>query len=124
MTILDNASKSTLTTVDNIFDFIMNSQTGDEEFTEIISEVFDNQIDGEVLTIAYNSYQEEFMKVFNLMGNVLLNGEFCKGTRNISGTNAIKRNNEYYSEGEGLEFKLLVEGNVGYKDKAAAKITK
>jgi hypothetical protein len=124
MTILDNASKSTLTTVDNIYDFIMNSKTGDEEFTEIISEVFDNQIDAEVLTIAYNSYQSEFMKVFNLVGNVLLNGEFCKGTRNISGTNAIKRNNEYYSEGEGLEFKLLVEGNVGYKDKAAAKITK
>jgi hypothetical protein len=42
MTIYDNASKNTLTTVANIFDFIMDNKSGDTEFTEIISEVFDN----------------------------------------------------------------------------------
>jgi hypothetical protein len=42
MTILDNTSKNTLTTVANIFDFIMDNKTGDTEFTEIIAEVFDN----------------------------------------------------------------------------------
>jgi hypothetical protein len=124
MTILDNESKNTLTTVNNIYDFIMNDKSGDTEFTEILTEVFDNQIDAEILTIAYNSYQHDFLKVFNLVGNVLLNQEFGRGTREISGSNAIKRNTEYYQDGDGSNYRIIAESNMGSTDKTPEQIAK
>jgi hypothetical protein len=124
MTILDNVSKNTLTTVKNIFDFIMDNKSGDTEFTEIISEVFDNQIDSEIFTIAYNSHQNQFLKVFNLVGNILLNHEFGVGTREISGTNAIKRNTDYYLTGAGSQYRRIAEGNTGSKEKNLVKLAK
>jgi hypothetical protein len=124
MTVLDNVSKNTLTTVENIYDFIMDNKSGDTEFTEIISEVFDNQIDSEIFTIAYNSNQNQFLKVFNLVGNVLLNHEFGIGTRDISGTNAIKRNTDYYLTGDGAQYRRIAEGSTGSKEKNIAKVSK
>jgi hypothetical protein len=56
MTIYDDLHKNSFKTEKNIFDFIMDSKSGDTEFTEIIAEIFDNQINSEILTIAYNSH--------------------------------------------------------------------
>jgi hypothetical protein len=55
---------------------------------------------------------------------VLLNNEFGKGTREISGTNAIKRNTDYYLTGDGAKYRRIAEGNTGSKEKNIAKLSK
>lgn len=112
MTILDRSDNTTLTEVEDIYQFIMNDESGDNEFTEVISDVFAKQLDAEVITIAYTSYKPQFMKVFNLMGNILLNNEFSQGTKIISGPDSIARNVDYFVSGEGSQFRSLIESSV------------
>lgn len=120
MTILSN--NTILKNSSEIYDFIKE----DGEFSYIINKVFGNKVDSEIFDIIYNSYNRNFMKIFNLMGNILLNNDFSQGTKDITGPHKVAENLEYFNNNNiGFKYKTfitnLVNNDPNIKDRDITK---